>query len=51
MEANIARDKYARICANIAEQFRLLENQKNQRSEKQLEVVCDRLVSAAAQLI
>ncbi|KAG0310153.1 hypothetical protein BGZ97_012753 [Linnemannia gamsii] len=49
MEANIARDKYARICANIAEQFRLLENQKNQRSEKQLEVVCDRLMVLLAE--
>ncbi|KAF9921189.1 hypothetical protein FBU30_008814 [Linnemannia zychae] len=43
LEANIAREKYARICANISEQFRLLENQNNQRSEKQLEAVCDRL--------
>ncbi|KAG0280987.1 hypothetical protein BGZ96_001333 [Linnemannia gamsii] len=49
MEANIARDKYARICANIAEQFRLLENQKNQRSERQLEVVCDRLMVLLAE--
>ncbi|KAF9152571.1 hypothetical protein BG015_005058 [Linnemannia schmuckeri] len=49
MEANIAREKYARICANIAEQFRLLENQKNQRSEKQLEVVCDRLMVLLAE--
>lgn len=44
MEANIAREKYTRICANIAEQFRLLENQKNKRSERELEVICDRLV-------
>ncbi|KAF9130062.1 hypothetical protein BGW39_003512 [Mortierella sp. 14UC] len=49
MEANIAREKYARICANIAEQFRLLENQKNQRSERQLEVVCDRLMVLLAE--
>ncbi|KAI8606109.1 hypothetical protein EDD21DRAFT_361865 [Dissophora ornata] len=41
LEANIAREKYARICANIAEQFRLLEHQ---RTEKQLEAVCDRLM-------
>lgn len=46
MEANIAREKYTRICANIAEQFRLLENQKNKRSEKELEIICDRLVKA-----
>ncbi|KAF9901450.1 hypothetical protein EC991_006098 [Linnemannia zychae] len=49
MEANIAREKYARICANIAEQFRLLENQKNQRSERQLEIVCDRLMVLLAE--
>lgn len=42
LEANIAREKYARICASFAEQFRLLEEQK---TEKQLEAVCDRLVS------
>ncbi|KAG0217908.1 hypothetical protein BGX33_009207 [Mortierella sp. NVP41] len=49
LEANIAREKYARICANIAEQFRLLENQKNQRSEKKLEHVCDRLMVLLAE--
>ncbi|KAG0358978.1 hypothetical protein BGZ54_010196, partial [Gamsiella multidivaricata] len=42
LEANIAREKYARICNTIAEQFRLLEHQ---RTEKQLEVVCDRLMT------
>lgn len=42
LEANIAREKYARICASFAVQFRLLEEQK---TEKQLEEVCDRLVS------
>lgn len=42
LEANIAREKYARICASFAEQFRLLEEQK---TEKQLEAVCDQLVS------
>ncbi|KAG0053475.1 hypothetical protein BGZ83_001019 [Gryganskiella cystojenkinii] len=42
LEANIAREKYARTCANIAEQFKLLEKQ---RSEKQMEEVCDRLTT------
>lgn len=42
LEANIAREKYARTCASFAEQFRLLEEQK---TDKQLEAVCDRLVS------
>ncbi|KAG0263128.1 hypothetical protein BG011_009230 [Mortierella polycephala] len=42
LEANIAREKYARTCASIAEQFRLLDNQ---RTEKQLQVVCDRLIT------
>ncbi|KAI9237137.1 MAG: hypothetical protein BYD32DRAFT_443559 [Podila humilis] len=41
LEANIAREKYARICASFAVQFRLLEEQK---TEKQLEAVCDRLI-------
>ncbi|KAF9546289.1 hypothetical protein EC957_009902 [Mortierella hygrophila] len=49
MEANIAREKYTRICANIAEQFRLLENQKNKRSERELEVICDRLMVLLAE--
>ncbi|KAF9291878.1 hypothetical protein BGZ88_006675 [Linnemannia elongata] len=49
MEANIAREKYTRICANIAEQFRLLENQKNKRSEKELEIICDRLMVLLAE--
>ncbi|KAF9189540.1 hypothetical protein BGZ51_005613 [Haplosporangium sp. Z 767] len=42
LEANIAREKYARTCASIAEQFRLLDDQ---RTEKQLQVVCDRLIT------
>ncbi|GJJ77608.1 hypothetical protein EMPS_09967 [Entomortierella parvispora] len=42
LEANIAREKYARTCASISEQFRQLEKQ---RSEKQMEEVCDRLIS------
>ncbi|KAF9917948.1 hypothetical protein BX616_010774 [Lobosporangium transversale] len=40
LEANIAREKYARIYASIAKEFRLLELQ---RPEKQLDV-CDRLM-------
>ncbi|KAG0208107.1 hypothetical protein BGX28_000863 [Mortierella sp. GBA30] len=42
LEANIAREKYARACANIAEQFRLLEGH---HSEAQLQIVCDRLTA------
>ncbi|KAF9280780.1 hypothetical protein BGZ68_007026 [Mortierella alpina] len=40
LEANIAREKHARACASIAEQFRLLEGSP---SDSQLQAVCDRL--------
>ncbi|KAF9432106.1 hypothetical protein BGZ76_011255, partial [Entomortierella beljakovae] len=42
MEANIAREKYAKISTSIGEQFRLLELQNN---EKQREAVCDQLIT------
>ncbi|KAG0017501.1 hypothetical protein BGZ80_008209 [Entomortierella chlamydospora] len=42
LEANIAREKHAKICENISKQFRLLETQQ---AGRELEEVCDRLIS------
>ncbi|KAF9580666.1 hypothetical protein BGW38_002598 [Lunasporangiospora selenospora] len=42
LEANIAREKYARISASISEQFKKLEVHC---TDKQLEVVCDQLLT------